>query len=196
MSVFSQCLSNPIDRGISVTVHGKDVVDGLNAIDKRYIYIYQLMCHVQFPGSKTFDSQIIMHSFKHKDDISLAKKFQKHLSKYHQKHGVANQVKYSKRASKRTWTYIDYHVQDNADVAHKYVRMYCDANQFPALPFFGPHPKSHGSRGLSKHYLSRFDLKLGRGICTILRIPCVCVGFTSMMDKPWISGIPPNKKSQ
>ena len=80
----------------------------------------------------------------------------KHLSKEHSKHELVDQVKYSKRASKRKWTDREYHVQDNADVAHKYVKMYCDTNQFPALPFCGLHTKPHGARGLSKHYHLRF----------------------------------------
>ena len=29
------------------------------------------------------------------------------------------------------------------------------------------------------------------GVCAICRIPCDCVACTSMVDKPWISGIPP-----
>ena len=31
---------------------------------------------------------------------------------------------------------IEYHVQNNDDVAHKDVRIYCDTNQFPTLPIF------------------------------------------------------------
>ena len=60
---------------------------------------------------------------------------------------------------------------------------------FPELPFCGPHPKHHGARGLIKHYHLRFDPKLGHGVCVICRIPCACVSCTSMLDKPWISGI-------
>ena len=59
MSVFYQCHSIIIDRGISAPGHGKEVVDGINAIGKRYIY--QLMSNVQLSGLKKFDSQIIMH---------------------------------------------------------------------------------------------------------------------------------------
>ena len=50
MSVMSQCYSIIIDRGISSPGHGKEVVDGLNDIEK--CYIYQLMSNVQLPGSK------------------------------------------------------------------------------------------------------------------------------------------------
>ena len=34
----------------------------------------------------------------------------------------------------RKWTDRQYNVQDNADVSHEYVKMYCNTNQFPALP--------------------------------------------------------------
>ena len=39
MSVISQTYSLIIDRGIGAPGHGKEVLDGLNAVDKRYIYI-------------------------------------------------------------------------------------------------------------------------------------------------------------
>ena len=133
------------------------------------------MCNVEHIRSKTFDSQIIMHSCTQKSDVSLAKQFQNHLSGEYRKHGVIDQAKYRKRAGKRKRTDRDYYVQDNAHVAHKCVKMYCDTNQFPELPFCGPHPKPHGAKGLSKHYHLRFYLKLGHGICTIHFIPCACV---------------------
>ena len=54
MSVFSKCLSIIIDLGISSPGYVKEVVDGLNAINKRYIY--QLMYDFQLPVSKTYYS--------------------------------------------------------------------------------------------------------------------------------------------
>ena len=44
------------------------------------------------------------------------------------RHRVIDQGKYRKRASKRKWTDREYHVQDNADIARKYVKIYCDNN--------------------------------------------------------------------
>ena len=55
------------------------MVDGLNVIGKRYIY--QLISTVQLSGSKTFDSKILMHSCTPKNDVNLARQFQKHISK-------------------------------------------------------------------------------------------------------------------
>ena len=54
MSVMSKTYPIIIDRGISAPGHGKEVVDGLNAVDKRYIY--QLISKVQLLGSVIFDS--------------------------------------------------------------------------------------------------------------------------------------------
>ena len=54
MSLMSQTYSIIIDRDISALGHGKEVVDGLNSVDKRYIY--QLMSKVKFPGLFIFDS--------------------------------------------------------------------------------------------------------------------------------------------
>ena len=71
----------------------------------------------------------------------------------------------------------------------KDVKMYCNTNQFPELPFCVPHSKPHGARALIKHYHLRFDPKLGMGVCAILCVPGACVSCTSILDKPWISGI-------
>ena len=49
MSVMYQCYSIIIDRGIIAPGRDKEVVYGLNAVDKRYIY--QLMSSAQLPGS-------------------------------------------------------------------------------------------------------------------------------------------------
>ena len=72
--------------------------------------------------------------------------------------------------------------------------IYCNTNKFPALSFCGQYYKPHDARGLSKYYHFRFDPKLGMVICAIFRIPCSCVEYTLMLDKPWISGIPQYKQ--
>ena len=88
---MSQCYSIIIYRGISVPGHGKEGVDRINDVDKRYIY--QLMSNFQLPGSKIFDSQIRIHTGTQKDDVSSAKEFQEHMTKNHRKDGVIDQGK-------------------------------------------------------------------------------------------------------
>ena len=126
-----------------------------------------------------------MHIGNQNNYVSLAMEFQQHLTKEHHKNGVIDQDKYKKM--ERKWTYRKYHVQDNADVEHKYVRIYYDTNQFPALSFFGPYSKPHDARGLINKY-QFLQPKLGNGVCEIRRILCACVKFTSMLDKLWING--------
>ena len=50
------------------------------------------------------------------------------------------------------WIERQYHLQYNADISHKYLKIYCNTNQFPTLQFCGPHSKPHGTRGMGKHY--------------------------------------------
>ena len=83
MSVMSQCYYIIVDQGISATVNVKEILYGLNAVDKRYIYMYQLMSNVKLSGSNRFDSQMQMHNGNQKDDVSLAQKFQHHITKEH-----------------------------------------------------------------------------------------------------------------
>ena len=123
MSVISQTYSLIIDHGISAPGHGKEVVDGLNAVDKRYIY--QLMSKVQLPGSIRFDSHIKIHTGTENKDVSLAREFKDHMEGEHRKNGVINQEKSRKIFMNRKWTEIKYHVQDNAGVELKDLKMYC-----------------------------------------------------------------------
>ena len=81
MSVMSKCYSIIIDRGINAPGHGKEVVDGLNDVDKRYIY--QFIPKVQLPGSFIFDSQIKMHTVTEKKAVSLSKDLKDNLEEEH-----------------------------------------------------------------------------------------------------------------
>ena len=56
MSFLSQSHSIIFDWYISAPGHGKEVVEGLNSVDKRYMY--QWMSNVQFPGSKGFENRL------------------------------------------------------------------------------------------------------------------------------------------
>ena len=60
------------------------------------------------------------------------------------KHVVIDQGKEKKRASKKKRKDRQYHIQDNADVAHKDVKMYYDTKLLPTLLFFGSHTNPYG----------------------------------------------------
>ena len=52
--MLSQAFSVIIDRGISAPVHGREVIDGLNSIDKRFLI--QFISTVQLMGAKGYDT--------------------------------------------------------------------------------------------------------------------------------------------
>ena len=60
MSIMSQAFSVIINRSISAPGHGREVVDGLNSIEKRFLF--QLMSTVQLSGGKRYDKQMFMHT--------------------------------------------------------------------------------------------------------------------------------------
>ena len=86
MSVMSQTYSIIIDHGISAPGHEIEVVDVLNAVDKRYIN--QLMSKVQLPGLVRFDSQIKIKTVTENKDVSLAKGVKDHLEGEHRQNGA------------------------------------------------------------------------------------------------------------
>ena len=72
--------------------------------------------------------------------------------------------------------------------------MYCTKNQFPPSSFCGPHKKTHGERGLGKHYNMRFVTKLGHVPCAIRCIPCVCTKCTPILDEIQCTGVSPHQQ--
>ena len=62
-----------IDCWVSAPVHGRDILYGLKATDKRFIF--HMMVTIQFPGSKLFDTQMKFHIASQNIDVSLAQEF-------------------------------------------------------------------------------------------------------------------------
>ena len=62
-------LSVIIDSGMISPGHGIEVLDGINAIGKRFIF--QLMSTMQLTGAKSYDTQMVMHTETCTSDVSL-----------------------------------------------------------------------------------------------------------------------------
>ena len=69
--MLSKSFNITIDSGVSAQGHGKEVVHGLNATEKWFIF--HSMATVKLPSSQSFDAQMEMHTYTHKYDVSLAK---------------------------------------------------------------------------------------------------------------------------
>ena len=76
-----------------------------------------------------------MHTGTEDKDVSLSQEFKNHLEGEHRQNVAIDQGKSRKRYMERKLTERKYHVHENASVDLKDVKMYCNTNQFPALPF-------------------------------------------------------------
>ena len=66
---------------------------------------------------------MVIHNLTCTYDASFSREFQKHLSNAACNNGVIDQGKYKKITIIRTWIEREYHIQEDADVAHKDVNM-------------------------------------------------------------------------
>ena len=73
MSILSQLFSIIFYCGIFEPVHGGEVKDGPNTIDRRFLF--QLMSTVQLPVAKSDDKHIFTHTGTCTSDVSLASEF-------------------------------------------------------------------------------------------------------------------------
>ena len=89
------------------------------------------MSKFQLPGSVIFDSQIKIHTGTENKDVSLAQEFKNHLEEEHRLNDAIYQGKPRKIFTERKWIERKYHVQDNASVGLKYVKLYCNTNKYP-----------------------------------------------------------------
>ena len=67
--MLSQYFNIIIYHGISAPGHGREVLDGLNAIHKSFIF--HLMANVQLPGSEQFDTKMSVQTEIQNTDIIL-----------------------------------------------------------------------------------------------------------------------------
>ena len=89
-----------------------------------------------------------------------------------------------KQESKGKWTEREYHVQNDAYILHKYVICFVIQKNLQHCHFV-VHTQNHMvPEGLVVHL-----------ICTILRIPCACYEFASMLYKTWIHGLTPKNNT-
>ena len=176
-----------IDRAVGAPGHGKDVVDGLNAVDKRYLR--KAMLRADHPEADSTYNSVDWHTATVGGNVSFAQGCMTTLQ-YHADN-IANQLssKGFKRENERKYTKKKYYIQNNTDVLHSNVKMTWDRSKFPALNVPEGRKKIHGSGTVLSHYHYRFDPDIGYGKCAMRRIPCLCVQCTDQLDKAWIPGV-------
>ena len=74
MSMLDHAYDIIIGHAFRETKHIKDVVDGLNAIDK--IYLSTLMDRSQFTASRGYDNHVVVHTSAYTEGVSIEIKLQ------------------------------------------------------------------------------------------------------------------------
>jgi hypothetical protein len=107
------------DRAIQAPLHGKDVVDGINATDKRYLA--GCMCLVGTPEANDGDKRMAAQSMVEMASKSLADKCMWLCSLDSRLQGVKGHMKHVKREVSAKLKMKHYHVQNLDDVMYKYI---------------------------------------------------------------------------
>ena len=162
--MLSKYYNTIIDHGVRKPGHDREVVDGLNTTENKSCSKLWQLC--SFQDQKHLISKwicnpkpIILMSVQHNNFKNIYLMYHVNMKLLMMENTKNGKVK---KVVKQILSCEKYQ-----DVAHRYVKTFCNTTQFPALPFFGPHIKPHGVCVLSKHYCMFLDTKLIHSTCGI-----------------------------
>ena len=78
-----------------------------------------------------------------------------------------------------------YNVQRNSDVNHRDMKMQRNKKLFPPFNVINGKPYPYGRTVIQRHYHYWLDHKLVPVVVAIIRIPCSCHAFTTILSLPW-----------
>jgi hypothetical protein len=161
------------DRAIGAPGHGKDEVDGLNAVDKRYIS--EKMSLVMTPEADENSSRLAPEAMVEGVSKSIAEEAARLCSNMARTEGVKSEGKYLKRETNASMKKRHYHVHDQDSTEHINLSMKCQ-------PFL---TGSQTGNGLKSMYNIRADPDLGLGRVALRRIPCACEACRHQLMQEW-----------
>lgn len=174
LSLLSTKYNINIDRAIGAPGHGKDLVDGLNAVDKHYLK--KIMRITKKPDETNLDiKKINVHTVFNKDKVSIAKESAR-LLRLDRTYGSFGASKHKKREVNRTVRERFYHVRDEDMNNFEYVNM--SSKGFPKII-------GENYNGMLSCYHLHFDPQLSVNKAALRRIPCACDTFVANLALPW-----------
>jgi hypothetical protein len=176
LSLLSAVHNIVIDRAIGAPGHGKDIVDGLNATDKRFLASKMRM--IGLPEGSDAENRMAAESMVEGTSKSLAVECARLLSASTRNEGMKSHAKYAKRESNAALKKRHYHVQKQEDVLFSELKMQV---KLKASKF------THS--GLLAMYNIRADPDLGLSRVALRRIPCACSACIDQLQLLWIPNI-------
>ena len=192
MSLLAVRYNIVVDRAVGAPGHGKDVVDGLNAIDKEFLK--RAMMRNKNPEDNHSCKDMFAHGFTLKGRVSFAEKCHKLLQENADMLAKMNTTKNQKHESNQKYRTKHYRIQKKENVLHKDIKMGWCSKHFPNIAVVEGKKKIRGSSTVLSHYHYRADPLLGEGKCAMRRIPCACLECTNQLSKPWIHGVSPSEQ--
>jgi hypothetical protein len=184
LTVLAAMFDITIDRAIGAPGHGKDLVDGLNATDKRYLKeLFKMLLEAEDDSNANSQRRMEAHAMTNEgEENSLAVLAAEKLGDPSRSSGVKGDRKHAKREGAAKMTQRKYHVQKPEDVMHRGIKKV--AKGFEK----GPH------NGIMGHYNLCADPKLGVGTIAVRRVPCLCVPCRAQLNKKWDPKLPPKEQ--
>jgi len=181
-----------IDCAVGAPGHGKDVVDGLNAVDKRFLRT--AMMRILNPEEE-FDSKCMLsHTANQSTFYSFAKVCRKLLQEHADGVAAMTTEKSGKREKARKYASKKYFVQKKEDVPFHNLKMTWTQSCFKSIKVADGRSKVCGCETVISHYHYRVDPKLGEGKCLMRRIPCLCQACNSQLKRKWLPGVEPSNQ--
>ena len=167
LSLLSSNFNINIDRMIGAPGYGKDIVDVINACDKRYLK--EKMRMIENPQADDSTKRKDDHAMIGDKKSSWAVTCKKLLENNIKEQGFKSYNKYSKRETKQKMEKRIYHLQDS-----KGVQIVGTKKKVVGL-------ETGKYNGISSMYNFRCDPDLGIGKAACRKIPCACLTFLEML---------------
>jgi hypothetical protein len=179
-----------IDRAVGAPGHGKDVVDGLNAVDKRFLR--NAMFRILNPEETSTNNSMQSHSATSHATFSFAEECRNLLQNHANNVSSVLTSKAGKRERSKKFMSKHYHVQEKKNVPNPDVKMTWTNSCFKSLNIADGRSQVHGSATVLSHYHYRMDPMLGENKCLLRRIPCLCQFCNTQLKLAWIPGVEPS----
>jgi hypothetical protein len=167
-----------VDRAIGAPGHGKNDVDGYNAVDKQFLE--KKMCLIDTPDAEISDRRMAAHAMVETASLSFADECARLCSAQHRIQGVKSETKSNKREQHAKMKARHYHVQNPREIRFASTRML--AVGFPSV-------RGQKNNGLGAMYNLRAEPDLGLKHVAVRRIPCGCDACVEQLKQPWLPGI-------
>ena len=183
MTVLSSSYGIIMDRAINAPGHGKNVVDGINATNKRYLKgLIELMGKLASNDTKNIG---MIPSASKDVSINFVDQCLHILKNKEILNGLKSSTKIQKIQSRLKYQPRTYNVQRNSDVDNRGMKMKWNNKLFSSLNIINGKTFPYSSKGILRHYHYWSDPKLGLIIFSIRMIPCSFHACTAILSLFW-----------